>query len=114
MDTEKRRWVDTPKTANSIRAVPLMDSTLQLLKAYQEEMRANNPGIPLKNAFLFPKEGDILQARDPNSVTRRVKRFMKLHGLPDMSPHDLRHPNVKPKTQKYLSIIADKIRSCVA
>lgn len=32
-----------------------------------------------------------LLARDPNAVTRRVKRFMKLHDLPDMSPHDLRH-----------------------
>ena len=83
--------VDTPKTANSIRAVPLMESVLQLLKSYQEEIRAENPGISLKEAYLFPKEGDILQARDPNSVTRRVKRFMKLHGLPDMSPHDLRH-----------------------
>ena len=30
-------------------------------------------------------------ARDPNAVTRRVKRFMKSNGLPDMSPHDLRH-----------------------
>jgi len=24
-------------------------------------------------------------------VTRRVKRFMKTHDLPDLSPHDLRH-----------------------
>lgn len=24
-------------------------------------------------------------------MTRRVKRFMKTHDLPDLSPHDLRH-----------------------
>lgn len=29
--------------------------------------------------------------RDPNAVTRRVKRFMKNNGFPDLSPHDLRH-----------------------
>ena len=44
-----------------------------------------------KNDFLFPKDGNTALARDPNSITRRVKRFMKLHDLPDMSPHDLRH-----------------------
>ncbi|MCF2618198.1 tyrosine-type recombinase/integrase, partial [Oscillibacter valericigenes] len=33
----------------------------------------------------------LFEPRDPNAVTRRVKRFMKLNGLPDLSPHDLRH-----------------------
>lgn len=83
--------VDTPKTANSIRVVPLMESTVLLLQEYKREMQASNPDTVLTDAFLFPKEGDIFQARDPNSVTRRVKRFMRLHGLPDLSPHDLRH-----------------------
>ena len=41
-----------------------------------------NPGIHVKDIY-FPK--------DPNAVTRRVKRFMKNSGLPDLSPHDLRH-----------------------
>ena len=41
--------------------------------------------------FFFPKEDNIFQPRDPNSVTRRVKRFMKRNGLPDLSPHDLGH-----------------------
>ena len=83
--------VDTPKTINSIRTVPLMESVVLLLQEYKREMQAANPDTVLTDAFLFPKEGDIFQARDPNSVTRRVKRFMRLHGLPDLSPHDLRH-----------------------
>lgn len=49
------------------------------------------PESLVRNAFLFPKEDNIFQPRDPNSVTRRVKRFMKRNGLPDLSPHDLRH-----------------------
>ena len=42
-----------------------------------------------QNAFLRFVNKPL--ARDPNSVTRRVKRFMKNNGLPDLSPHDLRH-----------------------
>lgn len=44
-----------------------------------------------KQDYLFSKDNNPALARDPNSVTRRVKRFMKLHDLPDISPHDLRH-----------------------
>lgn len=83
--------VSTPKTSNSIRAVPIMDSTLKLLKEYRDCFQRSNPEKRIDNAFLFPKEGNIYEARDPNSVTRRAKRFMRLHNLPDMSPHDLRH-----------------------
>ena len=40
---------------------------------------------------MFPGKTGLFAPRDPNSVTKRVKRFMKLSGFPDLSPHDLRH-----------------------
>ncbi len=83
--------VSTPKTANSIRTIPIMPSTLQLLQQLKQETQQQHPGTDLKDAFLFPKGNEIFTARDPNSVTRRVKRFMKNNGFPDLSPHDLRH-----------------------
>lgn len=83
--------VSTPKTANSIRTIPIMPSTLQLLQQLKQEVQNQHPGADLKDAFLFPKGNEIFAARDPNSVTRRVKRFMKSNGFPDLSPHDLRH-----------------------
>lgn len=83
--------VSTPKTANSIRTIPIMPSTLQLLQQLKQEVQNQHPGTDLKEAFLFPKGNEIFIARDPNSVTRRVKRFMKNNGFPDLSPHDLRH-----------------------
>ena len=83
--------VSTPKTVNSIRTIPIMPSTLHLLQQYQQEVQKKNPGTILKSAFLFPKSEDVFAARDPNSITRRVKRFMKNNGFPDLSPHDLRH-----------------------
>lgn len=83
--------VSTPKTVNSIRTIPIMPSTLHLLQELKCQTEMENPGTIIKSAFLFPKGDDIFTARDPNSVTRRVKRFMKNNGFPDLSPHDLRH-----------------------
>lgn len=49
------------------------------------------PALSSQTASFFPARRGIFKARDPNAVTRRVKRFMKTHDLPDLSPHDLRH-----------------------
>ena len=57
----------------------------ELKSTYQE----GNKNID--NAFLFPKADDITKPRDPNALTKRVTRFMKNNGFPDLSPHDLRH-----------------------
>jgi integrase len=83
--------ISTPKTANSIRTIPLMPSTLKLLQEYRIKTQAAHPNVILKDAFLFPKADEVFTPRDPNSITRRVKRFMKRNGFPDLSPHDLRH-----------------------
>ena len=83
--------VSSPKTATSIRTIPIMSSTLSLLKQLRKATQYQHPNTILRNAFLFRKEDNIFQPREPNSVTRRVKRFMKRNGLPDLSPHDLRH-----------------------
>ena len=59
-----------------------------MLKARRKR---ENPGAVLADSFIFSGEAGYFKARDPNAVTRRVKRFMKTHDLPDLSPHDLRH-----------------------
>ena len=68
-----------------------MDSVLRLLLDYRDMVQAAHPGTDLDKAFIFSRTGNLFAAHDPSSVTRRVKRFMRLHNLPDMSPHDLRH-----------------------
>ena len=83
--------VNTPKTAASIRVVPLMDSTLSMLKSLKKQRQDENPAVILEDSFIFPSRTDIFAPRKPSSVGCRVKRFMKANGLPDMSPHDLRH-----------------------
>ena len=54
-------------------------------------MQSQHPCTILKEAYLFPGVASVFEPRDPNSITRRLKRFMKQHSLPDLSPHDLRH-----------------------
>ena len=84
-------FVSTPKTVNSIRVIPLMPITLSSLQEWKNETERKHPNADLRDAYLFPNGKGIYLPRDPNSITRRVKRFMKNSGLPDLSPHDLRH-----------------------
>lgn len=83
--------VSTPKTSASLRTIPLMNSTLKLLNALKAQRMAEHPNTTLDDSFIFPGENSIFAPRDPAAVTQRVKRFMRSNGLPDMSPHDLRH-----------------------
>ena len=83
--------VSTPKTSASLRTIPLMRTALNLLESLFKERATEHPNTIVDDSFVFPSEADIFSPRDPNAVTHRVKRFMKSHGLPDMSPHDLRH-----------------------
>ena len=83
--------IGTPKTAHGNRTIPLLQSTVALLKRHKEDIQRKHPGALLEEAFLFPSTTSIFEARDPNTITRRLKQFMKKHGLPDLSPHDLRH-----------------------
>lgn len=75
--------VSTPKTASSIRVVPLANSSISLLKQLYKQIKKNNPNTILKDAFIFSSKDNIFAPRDPNAVTRRVKRFMKNNHLPD-------------------------------
>ena len=82
---------NTPKTSSSIRDVPLMSGTIDVIEAYREQYKRDHTSTIIKDAYLFHRIDDIFLPVDPNAVTRRVKRFMKNSGLPDYSPHDLRH-----------------------
>ena len=83
--------VDTPKTINSIRIVPLVPSVLTLLQTHKKVVASHNGKKDLTEAFVFSKRGDLFTPRTPDSLTRRLKRFMRNNSLPDCSPHDLRH-----------------------
>ena len=83
--------VAEPKTAKSVRTIPVMESTLSLLRHLQTERVRYFPNTVLTGAFVFPSEASPFEPRDPNAVTKHMKRFVRSAGLPDVSPHDLRH-----------------------
>ena len=83
--------VAQPKTAHSIRTIPVVPSTLALLKQLQKQQEREHPATLLSGAFVFSRPGDPFEPRDPSAITRHMKRFVKTAGLPDVSPHDLRH-----------------------
>ena len=83
--------VAAPKTAASVRIIPIMDSAAALLQELQRQAEAKHPNTILKSAFIFGSPADVFAPRHPQAVTKRIKRFVNANGLPDVSPHDLRH-----------------------
>lgn len=83
--------INTPKTVNSIRQIPLIPNVAELLQQYKDERAEQSENNILEYAFIFSNEDNPMIPRTPDSLTRHLKRFMKRNGFPDMSPHDLRH-----------------------
>lgn len=83
--------VRTPKTVNSIRTIPAMRGTLDLLEELHQKRMRQFLDVSLTTSFLFCREHDPFWPRDPTQITKKTKLFFKRVGLPDMSPHDLRH-----------------------
>ena len=81
--------VGLPKTNTGIREIPITERLLLLLAEYKasEAQKHSLTG----RAFLFHAESSPLDPRNPTYITKHMKKFIRKVGLPDMSPHDLRH-----------------------
>ena len=83
--------IHQPKTASSVRTVPVIQATRACLWELYRQRRKEWRGKDVGNCFLFCSQDDPMQPRHPDNLTGLVKRFMAAAGLPDLSPHDLRH-----------------------
>lgn len=81
--------VGLPKTNTGIREIPITDGLRSLLTNYK--LSESGKFALTDNTFLFHDASSPLMPRDPTYITKHMKKFMKRIGLPDMSPHDLRH-----------------------
>lgn len=77
--------VGLPKTQAGLREIPLTDGMINLLQEYKSQENA------AATAFVFHSETSPFAPHHPDFATDHLKKFMKKIGLPDMSPHDLRH-----------------------
>lgn len=57
--------VGTPKTAASVRVIPIMQSTLSLLLTLKAQRKRENPGVALLDSFMFPGEGVFSRPATP-------------------------------------------------
>ena len=77
--------IGLPKTQAGLREIPLTDKVVKLLQEYKKGEQA------AADAFVFHSETSPFDPHHPDFATDHLKKFMKKIGLPDMSPHDLRH-----------------------
>lgn len=81
--------IGSVKTFSGERTIPLTKRMLEILYEYKHRQ---NLMAPLDGTmYLFSASDDPYKPQNPTYITKHMKRFMKRVGLPDMSPHDLRH-----------------------
>ena len=81
--------VGLPKTDDGVREIPITDYLLNLLTKYQTEQQTNGNIDP--TMYLFHSPDSFFQPQNPTYITKHMRKFMLRIGLPNMSPHDLRH-----------------------
>lgn len=86
---EKYRVGDT-KTGES-RTVPLSTRVYGLLMELKREREAQLKGKIWPNTFIFCRGLEAGTPIYPSTPTKWQAEFVKRHGLPNVSPHDLRH-----------------------
>ena len=87
----------------SIRRVPISKHLLLLFQELKKEetelykvlnkskIKDGQEVVLPKDLYIFHRPANQDLPLYPTEPTKLVKRFMKRHDLPDMSPHDLRH-----------------------
>lgn len=108
-------YIDTPKTKNGIRKIPMNKKAydaLQRVVKQCEDMQTDT--IDGYSGFLFhTQEGQLAKSQYYSTMFKRlVKKYNKTHEdkLPDFSPHVLRHTfctrlanrNMNPKSLQYI------------
>ncbi len=81
---------DTKTGENRIVALlqPVYDMLIEYSGVYQAYFRIEK----IKPSFyIFSTEADPAQPIHVTTPTRKIQKFVKRNGLPDVSPHDLRH-----------------------
>lgn len=88
--------VEAPlKTKNSYRNIAIGADAVEVLK-----------GMEQKDEYVFPSPyGGPMS---PDSVLHMLQRVLKRAGLERIRFHDLRHPNVKPRTKDFYPLFLNK------
>lgn len=85
--------INTPKTKNSIRKLPISQSLCSLFRKWQAEQAAKygEKTLLLPSAYIFNDELNVYKCMYPSTPTHWLYDFMKAHNLPQITSHILRH-----------------------
>ncbi len=87
----------------TITAASFVVDALRQYKVQQTEARLKAGPDWQDEGFVFTDE--VGHRLSPNTVYHNYKRIVASIGLPEARLHDLRHPNVKPKTKTFSSFL---------
>lgn len=89
-NSPEKMHIGTTKSKES-RVVPISSRLYNLLMALRREQEAKYQAALLPTAYIFCSEPNAYRPVYPTEPTRYVRKFIKRHNLPNVSPHDLRH-----------------------
>lgn len=101
--SSEKYHVGKPKSKKA-RVVPITAEMAGQLKDWQATQAARYDCIALNEAFIFSSDADLFRPQYPTTPTAWLHDFEKKNGLPDMSPHDLRHTFATRAQQKGVDI----------
>ncbi len=87
---ENSLYVGKTKTGEA-RTVPISNRLCRLLLTFKKEQELKFQAILPPSTFVFCNDTDPYKPIRPDSITRHVRKFVERNGLPNVSPHDLRH-----------------------
>ena len=82
--------VGKPKNGKE-RTVPISPRVYSLLMSLKQELEEKNHAKLTPRAYIFCSSSSSYRPIYPTEPTRWQSKFVKRHGLPNVSPHDLRH-----------------------
>lgn len=88
-DPADKIHIGTTKGKRS-RVVPITRCLLDLLEKLKKEQDAKY-GTLMPSAYIFCRSDNPYLPIYPTEPTRLMRKYIKRHNLPDVSPHDLRH-----------------------
>ena len=91
---QKGIYLDTPKSGK-VRTIDVDPEIISLLRQLRQEQASH-----AISTYVFTQPNSP-EPMHPQSPAKYMQKFSKKYGVPNLHPHKLRHPNVKPKTQTF-------------
>ena len=93
LDRDGKRTYGTPKSRSSNRELPLIDETVDLLRAHRAKLAEMylRLGRPDGLKYLFPAKRNPFVPADAHRLGDAFRKYCYQLGIPQISPHGLRH-----------------------